>query len=614
MRFNFLIILFCFASYSLFASDINIEKENTSYIGKNISYFEDVDSTYDINKIKQMDTKNFTRYDKKAFISFFTNSTFWLKFNLLNSSEKTLKRYFVFDAPWIDTINIYIYDEKNKLTTYKLGTLLPFKERSMKINLLNQSHDFSKGKFIVYLQIKTRDPFIIPLSILSEKSFYEKIINKDLVETTTYSVVAALFIFNFLIFLITRYKTYFYYSLYLVSYLIMSLGYDSYTFKYIFYDYPNIQNWMQSIPILFYLMSSILFAKFFLELKENLPKVNRYTNNILIFHMAMIGLTSILGYQATIFYATSMTPLFSIYMFYLGVYSYLKGNKKALFFILATAFGCTGAFFTAVVNLPLIDYNWYLFKGVDIGIMIDSILFSIALAYRYTTLNLILEKTKNEVIELNENLEEKIHERTKKLNVEIRNKTVLLKELSHRVKNNLQVISALLSMDKNKMQNDEDKIILEENIKRIKSMSILYESFLEIENTMEIDLKNYIEKLILEFQKSFTDFKIDIKLDSEKIELDQKYLIPIGLVINELLINSIKYAFKEDNAQINISAFNKENNFNLVYKDNGVGVDIKKLKNGFGFGLINSLISYQLKGNVECENNNGLKYIITLPN
>lgn len=614
MKLKFLFILFCFVSYSLFADDIDIEEGNLPYIGKNISYFEDVDSIYDIDKIKKIPNTKFNKQDKDVFVNLFTNSTYWYKFSLVNNTEETLKRYFVFDAPWIDTINIYIYDNKNDLTTYKLGTLLPFKERSMKINLLNQSHDFSKGKFTVYLQIKTRDPFIIPLSILSEDSLYEKLIDRDLIETSTYSIVSALFIFNFLIFFITKYRTYFYYSLYLLSYLIMSLGYESYTFKYIFYDYPNLQNWMQSIPILFYLLCSILFAKSFLELKDTLPKINRITNNILILHIAMILITSILGYHATIFYATWITPFFSLYMFYLGVYSYKKGNKKALFFILATAFGCTGAFFTAVVDLSFIDYNWYLFKGVDIGIMIDSILFSIALAYRYTTLNLILEKTKNEVIELNENLEERVHERTEKLNIEVKNKTVLLKELSHRVKNNLQVISALLSMDKNKMENDEDKLIIEENIKRIKSMSILYESFLEIENTMEIDLKNYIEKLIFEFQKSFTDFKIDIKLDSEKIELDQKYLIPIGLVINELLINSIKYAFKDDNAKINISAFKRENNFNLTYKDNGVGVDIEKLKNGFGFGLINSLISYQLKGKVECENNNGLKYIITLPN
>lgn len=613
MRLIFFIILFYFTHNFLFANVIDIEKENLEYIGKNISYIEDEKSIYDIEKIKTIPNVEFKKQKDDVFINFFTQSTYWFKFELVNNSEQTLKRYFVFDAPWIDTINIFIYDENNTLTKYNLGTLLPFKERSMKINLLNQEHDFSKGEFTIYLQIKTRDPFIIPLSILSETNFYEKLIKRDLVEISTYSIVTAIFIFNFIIFLITRYKTYFYYSLYLVSYLIMSLGYESYTFKYLFYDYPNFQNWMQSIPILLYLLCSILFAKSFLELKEKLPKLNRYTNNILILHILMIILTSIFGYQATIFYATCITPLFSIYMFFLGIYSYKKGNKKALFFILATACGCIGAFFTALVDLPLIEYNWYLFKGVDIGIMLDSILFSIALAYRYTSLNLLLEKTKNEVVVLNQNLERKVKERTKKLNIEIKSKSILLKELSHRIKNNLQIISALLSMDKNKMESDKDKIILEENIKRIKSISILYENFLEIENSMEIDLKNYIEKLISEFKTAISTFNIRFNLDFKTIVLDQRYLIPIGLIINELIINSIKYAFKDKNAQISISTYEDEKNIYLIYKDNGIGIDITKLKTGFGFSLIDSLISYQLKGKVNCENNNGLQYTISLP-
>ncbi|XPV68582.1 MAG: 7TM diverse intracellular signaling domain-containing protein [Halarcobacter sp.] len=615
MKLHFLFIIFFLNTFSLFAKDINIEKKELPYIGKSIQYFEDVDSTYDIDSIRLLKDSEFTQYNRKAFLSFFTNSTYWLQFNLINNTQNSLKRYFVFDAPWIDSINIYIYDKDEKLTKYQLGTLLPFKERSMQINLLNQVHEFSNGKHKVYLQIKTRDPFIIPLSIMSEKGLYEKIIEKNLVEISTYSVVTALLIFNLLIFIITRYSSYFFYCLYLMSYLVMSLGYESYTFKYLYFDYPNFQNWMQSIPITLYLLCSLLFAKYFLELKEKLPKLNKLTNNILKLHILIIIITIVLGYEANIFYANVITPLFSIYIFFLGVYSYIKGNKKALFFILATIFGSTGAFFTMVVaNLPLIPYDWYLFKGVDIGMMIDSILFSIALAYRYTSLNLILEKTKNEVLELNENLEKQVEVRTLDLSKEIKNKSILLKELSHRIKNNLQIISALLSMDKEKIETIKDKAILEKNIKRIKSISILYENFLESDDVYEFDLKNYLQQIIFESKKSFSSFDIEFNLKLEKILLDQTYLIPIGLVINELITNSIKYAFENQNGQIDIKAYKEKNHLILVYKDNGIGIDSTKIKKGFGFGLINSLIEFQLNGKVECKNNLGLEYIMSIPN
>lgn len=613
MKIYYLIILFIGFS-SAFATEINLSNENSSYEGEKISYFEDKNSSYDINKIKELDNKSFIKENKKVFLTFFTQSTYWLKFDVINETNNKLERYFVFDTPWIDTINIYIYDEQNSLTTYKLGTLLPFKERSMKINLLNQIHNFSNGKSTVYLQIKTRDPFIIPFSILSEKNFYEKIIDMDLIVISTYSIVSAILIFNFLIFVIARYKPYFYYSLYLLSYLIASLSYDSHTFKYILYDYPNTQNWMQSITILFYLIFSLLFAKSFLELKDSFPKIDKYTNYILVIHIGICILTTILGYEYTIFYASCITPLFSIYMLFLGLYSFIRGSKKAIFFTLATIFGCIGAFLTSSIAASLIAYNWYLFKGVDIGITIDSILFSIALAYRYTSLNLILEKTKNEVTQLNINLEKKVDERTKELDIQVKNKTVLLKELSHRIKNNLQIISALLYMDKDKLLNEKDKDILDENIKRIKSISILYENFLEIENPNKIELKKYIKEIVSEIKNSYSSLNISYNLNIHKILMNQNSLIPIGLVMNELILNSVKYAFKEvPNPKISIYFFKDEKNINFIYKDNGIGASIDKVENGFGFSLMKNLISFQLNGKINCRNNEGLEYNIILP-
>lgn len=613
MRFHFLAIFLLISMSSLFAGNINIEKENLPYIGKSLQYFEDENSSYTIDTINQKE-QAFIPYDKKAFLSFFTNSTYWLKFTLINNNPESLERYFVVDAPWIDSINIYIYDPQRRLTTYKLGTLLPFKERSMQINLLNQVHSFSKGKHEVYFQIKTRDPFIIALSIFSQEALYEKILDNNLVEKSIYSIVSALLIFNLLIFIITRYSTYFFYCLYLASYLIMSLSYESYTFQYIFYDYPNIQNWLQSIPILFYLLCSILFAKYFLELKKNLPKINKYANIVLKIHIIMILLTSTIGYQATIFYATCITPFFSFYMLYLGIYSYIKGNKKALFFILATIFGCTGAFFTALVASSFIPYNWYFFKGVDIGMMIDSILFSIALAYRYTSLNLVLEKTKNEVIELNTNLEKNVKDRTKKLNQELENRTVLLKELSHRVKNNLQIISVFLSMDKEKIKDEFSQKIIEENISRIKSISILYENFLDADNPSKVDVDSYITKYLDEYKKGLKDISVQVGFKAKKIVLNQKDLIPLGLVINELITNSVKYAFTGcSSKKIDILFSQDGKNIYFEYHDNGVGANIEKLKKGFGYDLLTALVEFQLEGSILCKNKNGLSYYITIP-
>ena len=152
MRIYYLIILLVSFS-SVFATEIDLSNKNLTYEGKKMSYFEDKNSSYNITKIKELNNKSFTKQEKEVFLKFFTDSTYWFKFDALNETNNKLKRYFVFDTPWIDTINIYIYDNQNRLTTYKLGTLLPFKERSMKINLLNQSHNFLNGKSTVYIQL-----------------------------------------------------------------------------------------------------------------------------------------------------------------------------------------------------------------------------------------------------------------------------------------------------------------------------------------------------------------------------------------------------------------------------------------------------------------------------
>ncbi|RXJ86175.1 7TM diverse intracellular signaling domain-containing protein [Arcobacter sp. CECT 8985] len=612
--FLFILISF-FCSKSLLGNSIDLSKDSIKYIGEYSTFIEDKSSKYSIDEVSKLKDSSFSRLKNDVFISFFTDSTYWFKYKVVNNTTSELKRYFVSDTPWIDTINIYIYDNKNRLTMYKIGNTLPFHQRSMKINLLNQVHTFSKGKSTVYIQVKTKDPFILPLSILSEVSFYKKLRKMSFVETATYSIIIAILIFNLLIFIITRFKPYFYYCLYLLSYLTMSLGYDSYTFKYIFYNYPDIQSWMQSIPILLYLLFGLLFAKSFLELKDKQPLINKYTNLFIYVHCFLIIITVLLGYKYTIFYASCITPFVNTYMVFLGVYSYIKGNKNASFYILATLFGCIGAFLTASTALSIIDYNWYLFKGVDIGIVVDSILFSIALAYRYTSLTKEIKNTRDELIKLNHNLEDKVKQRTNKLDIELENKNVLLKELSHRVKNNLQIISALLSMDKNKIKDEYDKELIDINIKRIKSMSILYENFLEIESDSNIYLKQYLFKVVEEFDNSLTSIKLKYEIDVEDdLFFEQTNLIPIGLVLNELLLNSIKYAFSKDkNAKITISFIKSDNKIYFKYKDNGRGTDIRKLKQGFGFSLIDALISHQLNGEVICKNNNGLQYDIILP-
>lgn len=577
-----------------------------------MKYFEDKDSIHTLESIKSLEKKSFKKLKKNVHSNIFTKSTFWYKFKVENSTNKNTERYFVFDLPWIDKINIFILNN-NKTTKYSIGNQLNFKNRSQKVNLLNQKHIFKEGFSTVYMQVKTRDPFVLPVSLLSKDSFNQKIFNIHTIEFAIYCTIFSMLFFNFLLYFVIRNQIYIYYVLFLSSFLFMSFSYNNFTFQYILNDTPNMQNWLQSIGIFIFSIFGLLFSKSFLNLKEEHPRVNILTKYIIYFYILLLISPFVVSYDIHIMLSIYLVVLFSFYILTISIYSFIKGNKSALFFIVGTIFGLMGTTITALSVISILPYEWYLYKAVDFGIIIDSILLSVALANRYNILYSTLQKTEKKLLELNETLEDKVKQRTNELSFQLKNKNILLKEISHRVKNNLQIVSALFSMDKKKISDKKAQEVINNNIQRIKSISLLYENFIDSKDLENIDMNEYINSITKEFQLTLENKVITYNVNVIDTKLQSKELIPLGLIINELITNSIKYAFlnkKQPEISITIRQISK-NEFKLTYKDNGLGTNIDTIKKGFGFKLLKSLAVYQLNGTIECSNNKGLEHIIT---
>ena len=606
MRIKIFFLLYVVFQIYSFANEVDISDKNLTYIGNFTSYKEDKNSTLTIKEIKDLDKKDFKKIKENVHSKFFTNSTIWYKFKLNNHTLKKQERYFVFDLPWIDSINIYIYDPKDTLTKYQLGNTLPFANRSMKIIMLNKKHLFDVGKSTIYLQVKTRDPFVLPFSLLSEKELLEKNFYENTIEFCFYSVVFSMLCFNIILFFLLKDKIYLYYVFFLLSYIMASLTYTGHSFKYILYDYPQIQNWMQSISIYIYGIMAIIFSKYFLKLKEYLPKLNKLTNYVLISYILLFILTALLGYRIHVMSSIVLIFFISLFIMFLSYNSYKKGNKVALFFIIGTIFGLIGTAITAFTVMSFFPYKWSLFRAIDFGIAIDTILISVALANRFSILYKALQNTEKKLINLNENLENSVNERTKELTLELNNKNILLKEISHRVKNNLQIISALFSMELKRIEDKDARTLLEKNISRIKSIANLYENFLNSENLDNVKIKDYIEKIVNDFKNTCTSRDIIYKIDITNITTPNDNLVPLGLIINELITNSIKYAFYATTEPIiAIAIYKEEEKIKVIYKDNGVGIKKDNIKYGFGFKLINTLSTHQLRGNIDFPNTNG---------
>ncbi len=192
-------------------------------------------------------------------------------------------------------------------------------------------------------------------------------------------------------------------------------------------------------------------------------------------------------------------------------------------------------------------------------------------------------------------------------------KNILLKELHHRVKNNLNLISSILGLNARKIKNKEAKELLLANEHRIKSMAIVHEILYKDGNFDTMSLKTYLKELthyILEAEDEQKSKKIELSLQIKDIKVNSTTLLFFGILVNELLTNSIKHSFRVDgNYKIVISFLGLQDGYEFIYKDNTQKVDKESLNKGFGSDLIN-LVVMQLKGKVSLKYDKGLIYRI----
>lgn len=196
----------------------------------------------------------------------------------------------------------------------------------------------------------------------------------------------------------------------------------------------------------------------------------------------------------------------------------------------------------------------------------------------------------------------------------IHEKNVLLREIHHRVKNNLQIISSLLNLQSMYVKDENTLEVLRESQNRVKSMAIIHEKLYQSSNFAEINVAEYLNKLIENIYGSYgiNINLIKIEIHAKDIFLDINKAIPCFLVANEVITNSIKHAFPDGSGKIIIDFKETNENYVMSIKDNGVGLpkDFNTKKtNTLGIQLINGLI-LQLDGELEVNSTDGTEFKI----
>lgn len=195
-------------------------------------------------------------------------------------------------------------------------------------------------------------------------------------------------------------------------------------------------------------------------------------------------------------------------------------------------------------------------------------------------------------------------------------KETLLREIHHRVKNNLQIISSLLNIQSQHIVDENVLSSIQEGQSRVQAMSLIHQNLYQSEHLSNVDIENYLRELVVYLSEMFVgqDKSIDVEVQASNIQFDIDTAIPLGLIVNELVSNAYKYAFDKRNSgkiKIKIKSIN-EVDYELDVNDDGKGLptdfDPKKSKS-LGLKLV-SILSRQLRGTMTFNSNSGTSFVV----
>ena len=202
----------------------------------------------------------------------------------------------------------------------------------------------------------------------------------------------------------------------------------------------------------------------------------------------------------------------------------------------------------------------------------------------------------------------KIESQSEVIEKSLHEKETLLREIHHRVKNNLQIISSLLGLQSRSLDDKAAIDALTQSRARVQSMSLIHQNLYQRDNLTGIQVKEYFEKLSGSLINTYRISEdIEISADIQDLLLDVDTIIPLGLIINELLTNALKYAFPNQKGNIKVQLHEQEQRLHLSVRDDGIGIenpDEVLQGEGYGYELITSLVE-KLEGDIHILNQDG---------
>ncbi len=596
-----LFLIFCFTSASFANSNIVVSDINSISILENSEILID-DKNLDIKKV--IKSNDFKKFHNDYLNIGITKKAVWVKFTLENPTDTKVERLLIINNALLDKFILYQH-KKSNLTILKpqpsnLHILYPSYKVILEINQKQTYYFYVKNTL-------TGTRFGLALKSEAEYLSYDK--KQQFFYGLKLGLVLSLLILNVILFFYSKNRFFLYYSFFVFITLYWQSSYLGLIHAYFSPEFVKFDKYLSGIKVNIILITSSIFSIHFLQTYKI-----KYIHNIYKFFI-YISIFNIIFFSQPWFNYNIKIPVFfaalySIYTIYASISLYKSGVKQARLYILGT--GIVVVVYLIIMSdiVGLTKIMSYVPDLILHAVVLEAIILSLAFIDRYKILQEEKEEADYRLLKESKEREEKIKievtNKTKQLQEALQTQELLFKELHHRVKNNLQMILSINDLQKEEYESPFIKEIFQKWENRIQAIAKTHE-LIYMNNDIEmIDMSDYIENLIENLEDSYLTRDIIFQYDIDS-ELPLNKAVYLGLIINELVSNSIKYAFNTNKGTISIVL----NNEFLQVSDNGKGYDIKDISlHSTGLNLVTMLAQEQLDATLELHNTNGVSYTI----
>jgi two-component sensor histidine kinase len=586
MRKNFLIVLLFFISFL-----------NADIVSTKVFY------TYENNKFLNIDNvinkpELFKEFQLKKPLSFGYDAkhNIFVKLILKNNSNTTLDRVFVSKNPLVSKV---IYYDKNGQKLDTQGFLQESENKSIYSSFAILLNPYEEK--IYYISFESPFTTLIINLDMMDKKYYENWYFKNILYIALFfGGMLALCIYNLFVYFATKDKAYLFYTLCILATTFHHSAYTGVLFLFANIEYTTLTFKYSAIIVSLPMYFLGVFSKYYLETK-NFSKINTTINIFLI--VIPLSWVFFIMFPEYSKFRNLLSFIFLFYLLSIAIYLAYKKVQQSYYVIAGWFLFFLSGIFMMLSSSGAYDIFIHYPHIVEFLLFTEAILFSIALSNRIRSLQ-------NQVITLKNKREQElkieVEEKTKKLSKSLKEKQLLLKELNHRVKNNMQMILSLIRLQSKESNTKELTTALLTIEGRISALGHLHELLYRQDNVLSIKAEDYFELLIDDLVRSYDTTSQNITFSFNlKGSLFASHAIYCGLIINELITNSLKYAFDNKEGEITIFFEEQKENFVLKYSDNGIGYEPVEKSESLGMLIVTTLAQVQLEGDLKIDSTNG---------